>query len=70
MVGRDCPECACLWKLYQRATVEHVRAERELKRATDNAELNRLRREVEELEKARQLTRVTLAQHQKESGHG
>ena len=65
-----CKECERLWKDYQRATVEHIRAEGKVHTSIKDIEdFKRAAKNAEEALGYRQLTRAALLVHRLETGH-
>jgi hypothetical protein len=70
--GMECEECQRLWKAYQRATIESVQLDQEVRSMTEDESLQKFSEVTTRAEAAEQLrveARQKLAEHQAATGH-
>jgi hypothetical protein len=71
--GMECEECQHLWKAFQRATIESIRLDEEVRSRNEYQSLRELIETTAKAEAAVQLrveARQKLAEHWAASGHG
>jgi hypothetical protein len=71
--GMECEQCQHLWKAYQRATIENIRLDEEVRSRNEYQSLRELIETAARAEAAEQLrveARQKLAQHWAATGHG
>ena len=70
--GMECEECQRLWKAYQRATIQSVQLDQEVRSMTEDESLQKFSEATTKAEAAERLrveARQKLAEHQAATGH-